>query len=184
MIFLKTSNKFSFRYLVTTIFSLILCASSYAQGYTSQVQSRGNKGTVIIKQDEEITKLVDGKSYIAKSANDITQTADKLKNQTLKQDTSITTLKRGTFSSRGYRIQVYSGDDSRNARQTARQMAGQLKALFPELPVYTRFFSPHWTCRAGDFRTHEEANQYFQEVRKTGIFKAATIIKCNIQVSY
>ena len=163
---------------------LVSTVKTNAQGYTSRVQASGDKGTVIIKQDEEITRLVDGKSYVVKTPVTTAKPTVKATSAIGIQDsTSHIKGSHATYATRGFRIQVYSGDDSRNARQTARQMAGQLKALYPELTVYTRFFSPHWTCRAGDFRTREEASQYFHDIMKTGLFKAATIIKCTIQVS-
>jgi len=176
-----------YRYSITALFFFLCYTVSWAQGYSTKIQGHGSKGTVVIKQDNEITRLVDGKGYVApkQTAPAKPTAAEKPKTEVKAQvpDTTANQGERVFHSIKGFRIQLYSGDDSRNARQTAQQLAAQFKSMFPELPVYTRFFSPHWTCRAGDFRTHEEASKVYQEVCKTNFFKAATIIKCMILVS-
>ena len=50
------------------------------------------------------------------------------------------------------------------------------------MSVYAGFQSPHWLCRAGDFRTVEEANEYLHKMRETGRFDEAVIVKSKINV--
>lgn len=180
---------------------LFLCQAS-AQAFIDQLRkSKKGEGTVIILQDEKITKLVNGKSR-QYPYGDAKQSPEKENNASKSgtassafndaaeislgdtQTTAIASQKtyRRSYTVQGYRIQIYSGDDSRNARQKAYQMGNKLKALFPELPVYTHFYSPHWTCRVGDFRTYQEANSLLHQIKATGSFKAAAIIKSKIQV--
>ena len=49
-----------------------------------------------------------------------------------------------------------------------RQVATRIKEHFPELTVYTSFNPPRWLCRAGDFRSIEEADAMMRQLRATG----------------
>lgn len=82
---------------------------------------------------------------------------------------------------RGYRVQVYAGDNTRKARQKAQSVAVQIKSYFPELAVYAHFVSPRWVCRAGDFRTYGEAQTYLRKI-KAKKFREALIVKTTILV--
>ena len=82
----------------------------------------------------------------------------------------------------GYRIQIYSGDNSRQARQKAYQLGYLFKSYFPDIPVYTHFYSPHWVCRAGDFRTIGEARSVLGKMRYIKGLSGAAIIRSTIQV--
>ncbi len=80
----------------------------------------------------------------------------------------------------GYRVQVYAGGNSRDAKMKALQMEGKVTALFPEMAVYTRFVSPRWVCHVGDFLTREEASEFLHELRSVGRFDEAIVVKCKI----
>ena len=80
----------------------------------------------------------------------------------------------------GYRVQVYAGGNSRDAKNRAYQMEAQVKACFPDQPVYTRFVSPRWICHVGDFRTREEALELLQDMRRMGRFPEAITVRCKI----
>ena len=80
----------------------------------------------------------------------------------------------------GYRVLVYSGDDSRNSKSAAYELEGQVKNLFPELPVYTIFKSPRWLCQVGDFKTIEEAYAMMRKMKLTGAFSEASIVRTQI----
>lgn len=82
----------------------------------------------------------------------------------------------------GYRIQVYAGNNTRAAKNEAHAVAARLKALFPDLPVYTSFNPPRWLCRAGDFSTIEEADAVMRQLRTVGDFKAVSIVKEQINI--
>lgn len=82
---------------------------------------------------------------------------------------------------RGYRVQVYAGDNTRKARQKAQNVAVQIKSYFPELAVYAHFVSPRWVCRVGDFRTYGEAQTYLRKIRAKK-YREALIVKTTILV--
>ncbi len=82
----------------------------------------------------------------------------------------------------GFRIQIYAGKNSREARTEATSLGEKVKSLFPELSVYTLFVSPRWLCRVGDFRSIEEADVMMRQLEKTGEFKEITIVKEQINI--
>ena len=51
-----------------------------------------------------------------------------------------------------------------------------------ELTVYTSFNPPRWLCRAGDFRSIEEADAMMRQFRATGVFKEVSIVKEQINI--
>jgi len=81
----------------------------------------------------------------------------------------------------GYRVQAFAGGNSRQDRIKAEQTANTIKRNYPEVPVYTHFYSPRWICRVGNYRTLEEAEEMLHNLKKLG-FKSATIVKGKITV--
>ena len=170
---------------------MLLPLSSWAQeAYTDVLQrSRSGQGTVVIYQDEELRRLVNnlttakpkaqaGNTATTKPAANAVTAAD----ATTSQPAEPIVQSRAKVKSTGYRIQVYAGGNSRNDRQTAQRYASAVRSEFPELNVYTNFVSPRWVCRAGDFRTHEEAAEYLGKFRSSGNFGQSSIVKSTIMV--
>ena len=90
---------------------------------------------------------------------------------------------RRSFKMQGYRMQVYSGGNSRADRQRAETAGAVMKSHFPDQPIYTHFYSPSWKCRMGNYKTQAEAQAYLAKVRKLG-YRQACIVKGPIQVQY
>ena len=88
---------------------------------------------------------------------------------------------RGSRKIVGYRVQAFSGGNSRIDRQKAEQASIVIKIKYPEEPVYVHFYSPHWICRVGNYRTFEEANSMLQKVKALG-YRQANIVKGKITV--
>lgn len=82
----------------------------------------------------------------------------------------------------GYRLQVYAGNNTRQAKNEAHNAASRIREHFPELPVYTTFNPPRWLCRAGDFRSIEEADAMMRQLRASGVFKEVSIVKDHINI--
>jgi hypothetical protein len=80
----------------------------------------------------------------------------------------------------GYRILVFSGGDSREARNAAYEIEGKVKNYFPQLPVYTIFISPRWLCQAGDYKTIEEAYAMMRKMKQIGAFNEVSIVRTQI----
>ena len=83
----------------------------------------------------------------------------------------------------GYRVQVFSGGNSRNDRLKAEKAGSEIKSLFPGEPVYVHFYSPRWICRMGNYRTYEEAHEVLSRVKRMG-YESAIIVKGKITVQY
>lgn len=116
------------------------------------------QGKVTIHQDARIANLI-GQEYIPTGADD-----------------------QKVIKSSGYRIQVYAGTNTRGAKNEAHAVADRIKEHFPELSVYTYFNPPRWLCRAGDFRSIEEADAMMRKLRATGVFKEVSIVKEQILI--
>lgn len=121
--------------------------------------SRVGQGTVTIHQDAKISALL-GATYV-KSAG---ENEPKM------------------LKARGYRIQVYAGNNSRIARQEANDVAELIKMEFPELPVYAFFQPPRWLCRVGDYRSIEEADASMRRLKAAGKFKEVSIVREQINI--
>ena len=102
-------------------------------------------------------------------------------------DTTFTTEPRKKilkgYKVNGYRVQVFAGGNSRDARVKAERTGREINSLFPGEPVYVHFYSPRWICRMGNYRTYEEAHQILNAVKKLG-YNSAIIVKGKITVPY
>ncbi|MGL4851200.1 MAG: SPOR domain-containing protein [Phocaeicola sp.] len=116
-------------------------------------QNRAGQGQVTIQQDSRITALLGSiheKSEMGESS---------------------------TLKARGYRVQVYAGNNSRTARNEATSVGEKVKSVYPNLPVYTYFQQPRWLCRVGDYRSIEEADAMMRRLKATGKFKEVSIVR-------
>ena len=146
-----------FLFVIGFFFSLSVAAQ---KNIVEDLQtSRVGQGTVTIHQDAKISALL-GATYV-KSAG---ENEPKM------------------LKARGYRIQVYAGNNSRIARQEANDVAELIKMEFPELPVYAFFQPPRWLCRVGDYRSIEEADASMRRLKATGKFKEVSIVREQINI--
>ncbi|MBR5235533.1 MAG: SPOR domain-containing protein [Bacteroidaceae bacterium] len=82
----------------------------------------------------------------------------------------------GKIQTVGYRIQIYAGGNTREAKEAAQKSAAYIKENYPEIPVYTEFVAPRWVCRVGDYKTIEEADQAMRMLKESRIFKEIAIL--------
>ena len=164
------------------------CVAVIAQSYTEHLERQGN---VVVSQDEKISNLVNNqkKAVAATPASTETKQADTEENQATQAKTPSTTrpikpyTSRQRYNSEGYRIQVYTGGNSRADKQAAANMQAKIRSAFPELSTYVHFISPHWVCRVGDFKSRDDAMKYVRKIRARGITYEARLVKSNIFVS-
>ncbi|MDD2283848.1 MAG: SPOR domain-containing protein [Paludibacter sp.] len=64
----------------------------------------------------------------------------------------------------GYRVQVFSSNVQRTAREEAFNMEQILMEAFPDMKVYVSYSSPFWKVRIGDFHTQPEARSFTEEL--------------------
>lgn len=154
-----------------------------------------DKGVVVVEQDHSIDDLVNGvpsATAAATDANAMGETpeatplhvvvADPSGNIDVSADTRKKVM-RNSYKVTGYRVQVFSGGNSRADRQKAEQAGAAMKQYFPSEPVYVHFYSPSWKCRIGNYRDQAEANRVLAQVKALG-YKQACLVKGKISVQY
>lgn len=148
------------RYLLFLIcLSFSFLASAQRSILDELQKDRAGQGKVRVHQDAGISALL-GSVYV--------KSADETEGKVIK--------------ARGYRVQVYAGNNSRMARQEANDVAEQIKVEFPELSVYAFFQPPRWLCRVGDYRSIEEADAVMRRLKATGKFKEVSIVREQINI--
>ncbi len=174
------------------------------QSFTQRLQqAKQGEGKITVTQDPTIDALVNGPSHTintqkqtekkeTKTATNTNQDKKTDSRAHLAERTDTVNLDspgelqkkiiRGTKVS-GYRVQVFAGGNSRNDRVKAERIGSEIKALFPEVPVYVHFYSPRWICRMGNYRTYEEAHEVLERVKRNG-YQSAIIVKGKITVQY
>lgn len=148
------------RYFLLLIGFVVGLSASAQTNIVGELQKdRTGQGTVTIHQDAGISALL-GSVYVKSES----EAAPKV------------------LKSRGYRVQVYAGNNSRIARKEANDIANQIKVEFPELSVYAFFQPPRWLCRVGDYRSIEEADAAMRRLKATGKFKEVSIVREQINI--
>ena len=84
----------------------------------------------------------------------------------------------------GYRVLVYSGNNSRAARDEANKMAQFMRENFPGAEVYVEFDPPIRSCQYGDYRTREEAEAVMYKLKATKKFKEISVKKGLINLPF
>lgn len=150
--------------------------SATQQGDKNEKDTSGNKSVSSYEQGR--------KAPARDTLKDIPHTAKDTGTST--ESPSVNTTKKVMRNSRkvtGYRVQAYSGGNSRADRQKAENIGSAIKMRFPDLPVYVHFYSPRWICRVGNFRTYQEASNVLKEIKGMG-YRQACIVKGKITVGY
>ena len=188
--------------------TLTISAQTYLEHLQQNVQGLGS---VSVTQSKEITDLVNGTlppTPVAKPTNVADNTKEEKEKeeekkeepkerQALRPDMPKTDAEgtgevevdmskkvlRGAQKVNGYRVQVYAGGNSRDAKQKAEEAGRVVKRAYPAEPIYVHFYSPRWICRMGNYRTLDEANRMLANVKKLG-YKQAVVVKGKITVQY
>ena len=144
--------------LLIACFSFTLVSVAQNNIVKSLERNVPGQGKVSIHQDARIEALI-GSEYIPTGSED-----------------------QKVIKSSGYRVQVYAGNNTREAKNDAYRVASRIKEYFPELTIYTSFNPPRWLCRVGDFRSIEEADAMMRKLKATGVFKEVSIVKDQINI--
>ena len=97
---------------------------------------------------------------------------------------SMVTIDGKTPEVEGYRVMVYSGNNSGQARDEANAMAKFMREKFPGAEVYVVFEPPIRSCLYGDYRTREEAEAVMYKLKATRKFREISVRKCLINLPY
>lgn len=66
----------------------------------------------------------------------------------------------------GYRVQVYSDGNQRNAKKQTQLKAAQVSRRFPDMRTYISYSAPFWRLRVGDFRSRGDAESAAAQLRQ------------------
>lgn len=170
------------KYTFALVLWLNVMMMNAQQTYTDRLQQvEESVGRIVLHQDKSITDLVNNAKRAAATAVQKRQ-ADSTLSHHADSVGADSLMLEPKVKINGFRIQVYFGDNSRRGKTEARAAGLRFRDSFPDLPVYVSFNSPHWLCRAGDFRTMEEASEILRQIREMGIFREAVIVKSKINV--
>lgn len=186
----------------TTGIALLFCCIGGLMAQNSIVQSLetpvSGQGKVAVRQDSRLTEWLkkgsvplkrwspagDGNSHDSSSGKNVASTGGE--KGTSRSDT-VTTRKAVSSSEvstrSGYRVQVYSGPATREAKNQAAAAAAKARMYFPEVATYSFFVSPRWVCVIGDFLTHEEAVTMKQRISKLRAFNESTVVRSQVIVT-
>jgi len=95
------------------------------------IQDSSTSATVKIHQDKRIEQLLTNR-----------------KNSNNSQDLS---------TANGFRVQVFSSNVQRVAKNDAFKIEKQIREIFPNQTVYVNYSSPFWKVRVGDFISRSQA---------------------------
>ena len=196
------------RIAVIAILTTVCLGGAQAQTFLDRLKKpTKDKAVVTVTQDAAIDKLVNGditakttvvnkkepaastkkepaattKKEPAHSAS--TTTTPPASSSTIDEPDMSKKVMKNSYKVTGYRVQAFTGGNTRSDRQAAENVGNAIKRRFPEQPIYVHFYSPRWICRVGNFRTYEEAHAMLVEIREMG-YKQASIVKGKISVQY
>ena len=140
------------RSIILLLSVLISSAMAFSQTTSPVIDSISEGGAIIINVPETLMKrLCPPRAVVAEKADTVAAPAY----AAVPEKTAVATP---TGKMGGYRIQVFSDNNSRTAKSEARSRARDISAQFPQYATYVVYNSPYWRLRVGNFRTQEEAN--------------------------
>lgn len=166
--------------------------------FTQRLRQKSG-GRIVLVQNPAIDLLVDGRKHDVvppkkKTADTLNLIKDKPAPYLHKDGTHahITKEQQVDFPSAptaytttsGWRVRFYMGGSSRTEKANAQAAGRAFKNMFPDVPVYMHFMSPHWVCVAGDFLTRAEAEAFIRRARSMPGVRASSmsIIKSRVKV--
>lgn len=119
------------------------------------------QGKVVIYQDEAIEGLLGTR----KITPQVTPQNQSTTSNGTSNDAEQKNTNRNFVRARGYRIQVYSGNDQKKSRQEAYAKKEMIVSNSPDIDVNITFNSPVWRVRVGNYRTYEQAFAALKELK-------------------
>ena len=143
----SVTGLFLFIFFVNTLFISAQESAQSNEIIEELNSSKVNQGNVTVYQDEAI------KGILAKPA-----------------PTNLPVYSSGDGSVqyvkvRGYKIQVFSGNDQRKSKDEALYKERLINGSFEDIETVVFFNSPRWILRAGNFKTRGEANVVMEKLR-------------------
>ncbi len=172
---------------VTLIALFVLAFSAQAQEtFTEKVKSqKEGEGKVTIVQDSIIDSIVNGTEPAGVSKEDDASKKDEkklskkdinsIKNK-LKHEAKNDPDKSKYVYVACYRVQIYSGGNSGEAKAKAEAMKGKFERAFPGITAMARFNSPRWECVVGAYNDKKDAQALNNKIRQRKISTSTRVI--------
>ncbi len=80
-------------------------------------------------------------------------------------------------SQRGFRVQIYNGND----RAEANQRKVDFIRRYPNMRSYMSFISPNFRLKVGDFATRADALKFLQQV--SGVYSASMVVPDIVEIN-
>jgi len=160
-------------------FSLLLQAQT--PSIINEINSvKPGEGNVTIYQDESIQGLI-GARIVPSSSGLNSNTSDVHPSNT-STDSPVKPLH--YKESKGYKIQVFSGNEQRKSKDEAYAKRSLIVSSYPDLEVIVTYKSPVWRVRAGNYRTYEEAYEALKDLKQAfpGFGKEMQIVEAIIKL--
>ncbi len=170
------------KHLFLIVSASLLFINGYGQQFTDVIRAQSTKGgAVVLIQSPKIDSLVNGVKPKVEIKSTETN-ALPVVGDSVQLDSLGYPIAKGFVTKDGFRIQIFTGGNSRQDKEQALMLQHRSQGLFPDVKVYCNFISPRWVVRIGDFATREEAMTRLVEVRETGISKEVRLVRCKVQI--
>ena len=121
-----------------------------------------NIGSIMAQDDHPIEKptIFDAFSDVSDTASaEVTIYQDKRIERLIINKTIGTPFSEKYATVQGFRVQVFSSNEQRNAKGQAYKIEELIKTKYPDLATYVTYQSPFWKVRVGDCETNVEAQE-------------------------
>lgn len=148
-------------YIFLCLFTICLYTNAQSKSIIDDLNTpKAGQGNIVIYQDEDLKNLI-GSNMISSVPSSGTSTVS---NQ-LSTSSDESDAPKNFVRAKGYRIQVYSGNDQKVAKNEANSRKGAIQSSFPNMEVTVSYNSPVWRVRAGNFRTQDQAEEALSELK-------------------
>jgi len=148
-----------------SIFTFNVCSQSSNSIIDELNSVKQGQGSITIYQDDVIKNLVNPPKKNTTSIETVSNVGNNNTNTNVEKNNSIVSSTNNSAKTRGYKIQVYSGNDQRKSRDEAYSRRDDVRRVYPQMNVSITYHSPAWRVRAGNFRSRAEAEQVLHEMR-------------------
>ena len=156
------------RYWFVLFFALIFTGLTQAQNSSiiKDLNSpKQGQGSITVYQDESIDGLIGAKITSTPPASQGGSNNDSNSSAGESNPTNTGAKPTQYIQSKGYKIQVFSGNDQKKSKNEAYSKKSLIEGNFPDMEVAITFNSPVWRVRAGNFKTYEQAFQALKDLK-------------------
>lgn len=157
---------------------LILSLSTLAQEPLIVSHATGNDTTIVIIQPEGLSNRLHYREETDEPKAEKEEFSEEVK-ETAPREGKI---QKGI----GYRVQVFSDNNPRTAKNEARNRQRTVSGRFPRYRAYVSYSAPYWRTRVGDFRSEGQANSAAAEMRRAfpKFSKEIRVVRDRVSMEY